>query len=83
MNDIYENYYKTGDWVVSEETKQAFEESKKREAAPMVEQLLVTDSDTGKKYLAIPMTERDVVFNPNLGANSEAVHVDVRATYSY
>jgi hypothetical protein len=83
LNDIYENYYKTGDWVVSEETKQAFEESKKREAAPMVEQLLVTDSDTGKKYLAIPMTERDVVFNPNLGANSEAVHVDVRATYSY
>ena len=83
LNDIYENYYKTGDWVVSEETKQAFEESKKREAAPMVEQLLVTDSDTGKKYLAIPMTERDVVFNPNLGANAEAVHVDVRATYSY
>jgi hypothetical protein len=49
----------------------------------MVEQLLVNDSDTGKKYLAIPMTERDVVFNPNLAASAEAVHVDVRATYSY
>ena len=83
LNDIYENYYKTGDWVVSDEVKQAFEENKKREATPMVEQLLVNDSDTGKKYLAIPMTERDVVFNPNLAASAEAVHVDVRATYSY
>ena len=83
LNDIYENYYRTGDWVVSDATKQAFEESKKREAAPMVEQLLVDDSDTGKKYFAIPMTERDVVFNPNLAASAEAVHVDVRTTYSY
>lgn len=83
LNDIYENYYKTGNWVVSDEAKQAFEDSKKREPAPLVEQLLRTDPDSGKKYFAIPMTERDVVFNPNLAASAEAVHVDVRATYKY
>ena len=83
LNEIYKNYYKTGDWVVSEDTKKAFEDSKAKEPAPIVEQLLRTDADSGKKYLAIPMTERDVVFNPNLGINAEAVHVDVRSTYSY
>lgn len=31
----------------------------------------------------IPFPTEDVAINPNLGTNAPAVHVDVRATYSY
>ena len=78
LNEIYENYYKTGNWVVPSTAKYP-----DNTTAPLVEQLMRDDPDSGKKYFAIPMTERDVVFNPNLAASAEAQHVDVRATYNY
>ena len=31
----------------------------------------------------IPFPTEDVVMNPNVGSTAEAVHVDVRETYSY
>ena len=78
LNEIYKNYYKTGNWVVPPTA--TYDD---RTAAPVVEQLMQTDADSGKKYFALPMTARDVVFNPNLASSAEAQHVDVRSTYSY
>lgn len=78
LNKIYENYYKTGEWVVPEGT-----EYDNKTPAPVVEALMSEDADSHKKYFALPMTARDVVFNPNIASGAEAQHVDVRNTYSY
>ena len=78
LNEIYKNYYKTGDWVVPSTAKYDTQTP-----VPVVEALLVDDKDTGKKYFALPFTAKDVTFNPNLASSAEAQHVDVRATYSY
>ena len=78
LNEIYENYYKTGNWEIP-----ATATYDDRTPAPVVEQLMATDADSGKKFFALPMTARDVVFNPNLASSAEAQHVDVRSTYGY
>ena len=78
LNKIYENYYKTGEWVVPEGV-----EYDSKTPTPVFEALMVEDADSGKKYFALPMTARDVVFNPNLASSAAAQHVDVRSTYSY
>ena len=78
LNDIYENYYKTGDWVVPETAKYDTTTPK-----PIVDQQMKEDPDSHKKYFTLPFTARDVIFNPNLATNADAQHVDVRATYSY
>ena len=78
LNEIYKNYYKTGDWVVPSTV-----EYDTKTPAPVVDQLMKEDPDSHKKYFALPFTARDVVFNPNLASSAEAQHVDVRATYSY
>ena len=41
----------------------------------------LTDVKAAMFYMPFP-TE-DVVMNPNVGSTAEAVHVDVRETYSY
>lgn len=78
LNKIFENYYKTGDWVVPEGV-----EYDSKTPAPAVETLMVEDADSHKRYFTLPMTARDVVFNPNLASSAPAQHVDVRETYSY
>lgn len=78
LNEIYKNYYKTGDWVVPSTA-----EYDSRTPAPVVESLMKKDPDSQKDYFAIPFTTQDIIFNPNLASQVEAEHVDVRAIYSY
>ena len=78
LNELYKNYYKTGDWTVPSGA-----EYDSKTPVPVVEALMVEDADSHKKYFALPFTARDVVFNPNLASSAEAQHVDVRETYSY
>ena len=79
LNDLYKEYYTSGTWSV-DPSSQGYDSSV---AAPNVNVMLRADSETGKKYFALPMSAEDVLYNPNLGSNVEGVHVDVRSTYSY
>ena len=79
LNDLYKEYYTSGTWSV-DASSQGYDSSV---AAPNVNVMLRADSETGKKYFALPMSAEDVLYNPNLGSNVEGVHVDVRSTYSY
>ena len=79
LNDLYKEYYTSGTWSI-DTSKQGYDNST---AAPNVNVMLRTDSETGKSYFALPMCAEDVLYNPNLGSNVEGEHVDVRNTYSY
>jgi len=79
LGELYETYYKTGQWVVNTETMQYNTNT----SAPNVASLMKTDPDTGKAYFYLPFPTEDVVFNPNLASDVDGEHVDVRSTYSY
>ena len=67
LNTLYENYYKSGAWNVNTTDMRYNPEAQ----APNV---------TAQSF-TLPFPSQDVVFNGNL--LNEAVHVDVRSTYSY
>ena len=67
LNTLYENYYKSGAWNVNNTDMRYNPEAQ----APNV---------TAQSF-TLPFPSQDVVFNGNL--LNEAVHVDVRSTYSY
>ena len=39
--------------------------------------------DVKPEMFTIPFPTEDVVMNPNVGSTAEAIHVDVRETFSY
>ena len=67
LNTLYENYYKSGAWNVNTTDMRYNPEAQ----VPNV---------TAQSF-TLPFPSQDVVFNGNL--LNEAVHVDVRSTYSY
>lgn len=67
LNDVYETYANSGSWSVDESSCMYDTET----AAPNV---------TASSF-TIPFPQEDLVFNPHL--SEPAIHVDVRATYSY
>jgi len=67
LNTLYENYYKSGAWNVNTTDMRYNPDAQ----APNV---------TAQSF-TLPFPSQDVVFNGNL--LNEAVHVDVRSTYSY
>ena len=79
---LYETYYESGrtTWDLSGSGVMYAT----NESAPLVpETLMKTDPDSGKPYLIIPPYQEDVVFNAAMAVSADAVHVDVRSTFSY
>ncbi len=66
-DEVYKTYYENGTW---DSSKFSYDTTT---AAPNV----TTSSFT------LPYPTEDVALNPKLGSNAEAIHVDVRSTYSY
>lgn len=66
-DDAYKTYYNTGVWDAS--TIQYDSQT----AAPNI---------TANSF-TLPFPTEDVALNPNLSTSAEAIHVDVRSTYSY
>ena len=67
LNTLYENYYKSGAWNVNTTDMRYNPEAQAPNVTP--------------QSFTLPFPSQDVVFNGNL--LNEAVHVDVRSTYSY
>ena len=82
LASLYETYYDSGrtTWDISGSgVMYATNES----ASLLPQTLMKTDPDSGKPYLIIPPYQEDVVFNSAMAVSADAVHVDVRSTYSY
>lgn len=71
---VYKEYYETGVWDITK-TDDNGNECKYDDQTPAPAVTAAT--------FTIPFPTEDVAINPNLGTNAPAVHVDVRATYSY
>lgn len=79
LGGLYETYFKTGVWDVK-----AANTMYRTDFNPIsCNRLMKKDPDSGKDYFIIPPYVEDVVFNPNLALDADAMHVDVRNTYSY
>jgi len=79
LGGLYETYFKTGTWDAM-----AANAMYRTDFSPIsCSRLMKKDPDSGKSYFIIPPYAEDVVFNPNLALDAEAVHIDVRNTYSY
>lgn len=72
INNLYKYYYENGVWDISKASEGAGNIGYDDQTPP---------PNVTEKSFTIPFTTEDVVFNPNLLA--DAIHVDVRATYSY
>lgn len=66
-NETYKTYYENGTW----------------DATKMVYDTSISVPNVTANSFVLPYPTEDVALNPNLGSNVEAVHVDVRSTYSY
>ena len=78
LDKLYKTYYSTGQWTVTSSTAYDTQTTQPNFAAMMKK-----DPDSGKNYFYLPMSTDDVLYNPSLGSDVPAEHVDVRNTYSY
>lgn len=70
-NKVYKRYFESGVWSYDEDEG----EMQYDEDTPV--------PNVTEHSFHLPFPTEDVALNPNLGSNAEAVHVDVRSTYSY
>lgn len=68
---VYKRYFESGVWS-HDETAGEMQYDEETPAPTVTEH-----------SFQLPFPTEDVALNPNLGSNAEAVHVDVRNTYSY
>lgn len=73
----YKAYYRTGNWSTSGLTDDD------GNAVNFSYDTTTAAPNVTANSFTLPFPTEDVTLNPNLSSNAEAIHVDVRSTYSY